>query len=634
MCRSKAITFTVCTKIGGAVPFSNKSITCCEVMLTPKYVRKCWTTSGSLWSTGSVPSCSVPSSDPIGREAAEPTGSVPSCSVPSSDPIGREAAEPSGISPTGWGSTCCCIVSWAGAWWNRSWCWSGAGRSCVRSKFLCWIASGTGWLMSIDGSKASHKPGGYTSVFIGTGIAKGCSCLASTCAVSPPESVRREAADDGSPIFGCVMTWLWCGHRAGFHARTGCAGCRRVHVRTLPARGWRGHMHTPGGGCGTLWASGVAGGGMAALRDVMVRPIAGGGLADGTADAGGGGSTLPSGGSLADGVSGAGGGGGGGPMAGREAADTVAASGPFGGARFGGGGALVQGDTVGTCSSTATTLWASEILSVNPKCFQTSHVTGAGVKAFDARAKSIGLRPESNTQVASSNRGPTRYEGVLRSPPINHAELRLVSSRSQTRPRPWEPLVHLCACEERWCTCITFKGADTPCGACTSQVYVWNVCGFDRSLWVRTSVGTSCKTGCSTMRTRDGFQSRTYSCSATQVPSCARPPERHAAAHAQAPRHRARQTRTDAKPPDPTQSERCRPNLSPAASYAPHGAGCCCPAARSACPHCKKQHAHTHTCWCVCDMLWQAQRQQVAKPRTLRFLDAPRQARPAKANPG
>ena len=75
---------------------------------------------------------------------------------------------------------------------------------------------------------------------------------------------------------------------------------------------------------------------MAALRDVMVRPIAGGGLADGTADAGGGGSTLPSGGSLAD--------------------DTVAASGPFGGARFGGGGALVQGDTVGTCSSTATTL--------------------------------------------------------------------------------------------------------------------------------------------------------------------------------------------------------------------------------------------------------------------------------------
>ena len=50
MCRSKAITFTVCTKIGGAVPFSNKSITCCEVMLTPKYVRKCWTTSGSLWS--------------------------------------------------------------------------------------------------------------------------------------------------------------------------------------------------------------------------------------------------------------------------------------------------------------------------------------------------------------------------------------------------------------------------------------------------------------------------------------------------------------------------------------------------------------------------------------------------------
>ena len=84
-----------------------------------------------------------------------------------------------------------------------------------------------------------------------------------------------------------------------------------------------------------------------------------------------------------------------------------------------------------------------------------------------------------------------------------------------------------------------------------------------------------------------------HSCSATQVPSCARPPERHAAAHAQAPRHRARQTRTDAKPPDPTQSERCRPNLSPAASYAPHGAGCCCPAARSACPHCKKQHAHT-----------------------------------------
>ena len=63
------------------MPFSNKSITYCEVMLTPKYVRKCWTTSGSLWSTGSVPSCSVPSSDPIGREAAEPTGSVPSCSA-------------------------------------------------------------------------------------------------------------------------------------------------------------------------------------------------------------------------------------------------------------------------------------------------------------------------------------------------------------------------------------------------------------------------------------------------------------------------------------------------------------------------------------------------------------------------
>ena len=214
-------------------------------------------------------------------------------------------------------------------------------------------------------SLASHKPGGYTSVFIGTGIAKGCSCLASTCAVSPPESVRREAADDGSPIFGRVMT----GDGSGVDIALLGGG---VSTRELAALGagvstcelclLGGGVVTctvssrPGRGCGTLWASGVAGGGMAALRDVMVRPIAGGGLADGTADAGGGGSTLPSGGSLADGVSGAGGGGGGGPMAGREAADTVAASGPFGGARFGGGGALVQGDTVGTCSSTATTL--------------------------------------------------------------------------------------------------------------------------------------------------------------------------------------------------------------------------------------------------------------------------------------
>ena len=144
--------------------------------------------------------------------------------------------------------------------------------------------------------------------------------------------MRREAADDGSPIFGCVMTgmalvwtsrcwveafpranWL-CWVQACPRANSACSGVAWSHARCHqdPAE--------------AVEHSG-RGGGMAALRDVMVRPIAGGGLADGTADAGGGGSTLPSGGSLADGVSGAGGGGGGGPMAGREAADTVAASG-------------------------------------------------------------------------------------------------------------------------------------------------------------------------------------------------------------------------------------------------------------------------------------------------------------------
>ena len=60
-------------------------------------------------------------------------------------------------------------------------------------------------------------------------------------------------------------------------------------------------------------------------------------------------------------MAGAGGGGGGGEsMEGREAADTAAASGPFGGVRFGGGGTsaavTVEGDTLGKCSSTATTL--------------------------------------------------------------------------------------------------------------------------------------------------------------------------------------------------------------------------------------------------------------------------------------
>ena len=64
-----------------------------------------------------------------------------------------------------------------------------------------------------------------------------------------------------------------------------------------------------------------------------------------------------------------------------------------------------------------------------------------------------------------------------------------------------------------------------------------------------------------------------HSCYATQLTSRIRPPGRHAAARARAPRHRARQTHTDAKQPDQARSARWRSNRSPAASYAPRDAG-------------------------------------------------------------
>ena len=38
----------------------------------------------------------------------------------------------------------------------------------------------------------------------------------------------------------------------------------------------------------------------------------------------------------------------------------------------------------------------------------------------------------------------SRYEGVLRSPPINHAELSAVGPRNQVRPRACDPVVYLC----------------------------------------------------------------------------------------------------------------------------------------------------------------------------------------------
>ena len=163
----------------------------------------------------------------------------------------------------------------------------------------------------------------------------------------------------------------------------------------------KGLQSAAGGGFGTLCTSGMAGGGIAALGggaatlacSLMLWPMAAGGLNSGMAG-GDGAPIVPT-----------------GPEA-REAADASMASGALGALRFGGGGtfegggtmtvsAPVAGDTLGKCSSIATTLCASEMLAVGWKCFPTRHVTVPGFNELCARAKSCGLSRESKTQVAS-----------------------------------------------------------------------------------------------------------------------------------------------------------------------------------------------------------------------------------------
>ena len=237
----------------------------------------------------------------------------------------------------------------------------------------------------------------------GVSTCKLCSCLVSTCIVWLPGPDCREAADCGSPLFGCVTTGggsgvdiplLLGGGVSTYELSVLGGGVSTCKLCVLSPR--------PGGGCGTLCTSGVAGGGIG-----MVRPAAGDGLGGGVAGAGGGGFIFPPGGGVA----------GGGGVQGREAADAAVAGGPFGALRFGRGGAFedsgamsaaLAGDTLDKCNSTATTLCASEILPVSPKCFPTRHVTFPGFKEADARARSVGLLPESKMQVASTNRDPTR----------------------------------------------------------------------------------------------------------------------------------------------------------------------------------------------------------------------------------
>lgn len=140
------------------------------------------------------------------------------------------------------------------------------------------------------------------------------------------------------------------------------------------------------------------------------------------------------------------------------------------GGTFGGGGGGMPGPTFGTSSRTPTTLWASEMLADCPKCLPTRHSNWIGDKELHASAKSLGVLRASKMHAAPGSRSPTAKWGVLRSPPTNHAELSAVRFCSHCRPRLCDPVVHLCAFEERWCTWITFTTLDRPCSASTQQV--------------------------------------------------------------------------------------------------------------------------------------------------------------------